>query len=154
MGRVARARLVAARPPGAPRRAVRRTRSQRGVPRLPRVLGAATPPRRASPGSTPTTPTATSSPSYAGAPDAPDVVCVSNFASIPHEHYRLGLPAEGEWREILNTDAEIYGGSGVGNLGAVTATADPSLADTPGASAAYAEIVVPPLATVWFRRDG
>ncbi len=88
------------------------------------------------------------------APDAPDVVCVSNFASIPHEHYRLGLPAEGEWREILNTDAEIYGGSGVGNLGAVTATADPSLADTPGASAAYAEIVVPPLATVWFRRDG
>ena len=88
------------------------------------------------------------------APDAPDVVCVSNFASIPHEHYRLGLPAEGQWREILNTDAEIYGGSGVGNLGAVTASADPSLADTPGASAAYAEIVVPPLATVWFRRDG
>ena len=80
-------------------------------------------------------------------------MCVTNFASIPHDHYRLGLPAEGEWREILNTDAEIYGGSGVGNLGAVTAAADPSLADTPGASPAYAEIVVPPLATVWFRRD-
>ncbi len=87
------------------------------------------------------------------APDAPDVVCVSNFSSIPHEHYRLGLPAEGEWREILNTDAEIYGGSGVGNLGAVTAVADPSKTDVPGASAAYAEIVIPPLATVWFRRD-
>jgi 1,4-alpha-glucan branching enzyme len=87
------------------------------------------------------------------APDAADVVSVTNFAAIPHDHYRLGLPAEGEWREILNTDAEIYGGSGVGNLGAVSAVSDPSTADTPGASPAYAEIVVPPLATVWFRRD-
>jgi 1,4-alpha-glucan branching enzyme len=88
------------------------------------------------------------------APDASDVVCVSNFASIPHDHYRLGLPAEGEWREILNTDAEIYGGAGIGNLGAITATADPAAAETPGASPAYAEIVVPPLATVWFRCEG
>jgi 1,4-alpha-glucan branching enzyme len=86
------------------------------------------------------------------APDTPDVVCVSNFASIPHDNYRLGLPAEGEWREILNTDAGIYGGAGIGNLGAITATADPSVGDAPGASLAYATIVVPPLATVWFRR--
>ena len=72
---------------------------------------------------------------------------------VPHHDYRLGLPAAGAWTEILNTDAEIYYGSGVGNLGAVTAVADPSLAETPGGSPAYAEIVVPPLATVWFRRD-
>ncbi len=88
------------------------------------------------------------------APDTPDVVCVSNFASIPHDNYRLGLPSEGEWREILNTDAAVYGGAGIGNLGAITAVADPAARDSPGASPAYAEIIVPPLATVWFRRDG
>jgi 1,4-alpha-glucan branching enzyme len=88
------------------------------------------------------------------APGSPDVVCVANFASIPHENYRLGLPATGEWHEVLNTDAEIYGGSGVGNLGAITAVAsDPATSEAPGGSPAYADIVVPPLATVWFRRE-
>ena len=43
----------------------------------------------------------------------PDLVCVANFAAIPHD-YRLGLPAAGTWEEVLNTDAELYGGSGVG----------------------------------------
>jgi 1,4-alpha-glucan branching enzyme len=46
---------------------------------------------------------------------------VVNFAGVPHEHYRLGLPFAGTWREALNTDAELYGGSGVGNLGSVHA---------------------------------
>ena len=86
------------------------------------------------------------------APGAPELVCVTNFAAVPHEGYRLGLPAAGAWEEVLNTDAEIYGGSGVGNLGQVNAVADESAADSPGAKPAYAEIVVPPLATVWFRR--
>jgi 1,4-alpha-glucan branching enzyme len=53
------------------------------------------------------------------------VVVVVNFAGVPHEGYRLPLPgaaADGlVWREALNTDAEIYGGSGVGNLGRVAA---------------------------------
>ena len=39
----------------------------------------------------------------------------------PHGDYRLGLPAAGEWHEVVNTDAESYTGSGVGNLGVVTA---------------------------------
>lgn len=82
-----------------------------------------------------------------GEGDAPDVVCVANFAAVPHDDYRLGLPAEGEWEEILNTDAEAYSGSGVGNLGSVTAVAG----DWSG-QPAHATIVVPPLATVWFRR--
>jgi len=51
------------------------------------------------------------------------------------------------WEEVLNTDAESYTGSGVGNLGAVTAVEG----DWSG-QPAYADIVVPPLATVWFRR--
>ena len=46
---------------------------------------------------------------------------VVNFAGVPHEGYRLGLPFGGVWSEVMNTDAENYGGSGVGNLGAVTA---------------------------------
>ena len=49
------------------------------------------------------------------------MVCVVNFAGTPHEGYRVGLPHGGEWREVLNTDAEDYGGSGVGNLGRVVA---------------------------------
>ncbi|PZR52028.1 1,4-alpha-glucan branching enzyme [Xylanimonas oleitrophica] len=49
------------------------------------------------------------------------VVVVVNFAGVPHEGYRLALPAGGTWREALNTDAEAYGGSGVGNLGQVAA---------------------------------
>ena len=55
--------------------------------------------------------------------DSPPLVCVVNFAAVPHEGYRVGLPAPGRWREVINTDAEEYGGSGVGNLGRVTAEA-------------------------------
>ncbi|MCR6031703.1 1,4-alpha-glucan branching protein GlgB [Nocardioides sp. zg-579] len=77
----------------------------------------------------------------------PELVCVANFAAVPHEGYRLGLPAEGVWEEVLNTDAETYTGSGVGNMGAITAVAGEHLG-----LPAHADIVVPPLATVWFRR--
>jgi len=48
-----------------------------------------------------------------------------SFSGTPHEGYRLALPRGGAWREVLNTDAEAYGGSGVGNLGAVHAEAVP-----------------------------
>ena len=53
--------------------------------------------------------------------DGSHVACVSNFSATPRHDYRLGLPIEGTWTEILNTDADTYYGSGVGNLGAVTA---------------------------------
>jgi 1,4-alpha-glucan branching enzyme len=76
-----------------------------------------------------------------------ELVCVANFAAVPHEGYRLGLPSAGEWEEVLNTDASSYTGSGVGNMGAVTAVAGEHVGQ-----AAYADIVVPPLATVWFRK--
>nr|WP_237089647.1 alpha amylase C-terminal domain-containing protein [Nocardioides dokdonensis] len=78
---------------------------------------------------------------------APDLVCVSNFSAVPHHGYRLALPATGQWNEVLNTDAEAYTGSGVGNYGAVTAV-EGEHAGQP----AHADISVPPLATVWFRR--
>jgi 1,4-alpha-glucan branching enzyme len=50
------------------------------------------------------------------------VACVANFAGHPHHDYRVGLPFGGRWREILNTDAEDYGGSGWGNMGGAEAT--------------------------------
>ncbi|WP_406713159.1 1,4-alpha-glucan branching protein GlgB [Trueperella pyogenes] len=53
--------------------------------------------------------------------DEDDVVAaICNFSGVPHNDYRIGLPYEGVWEEILNTDAVEYGGSGVGNLGQVT----------------------------------
>ncbi|WP_151082794.1 1,4-alpha-glucan branching protein GlgB [Nocardioides cynanchi] len=76
-----------------------------------------------------------------------EVVCVSNFSAVPHSEFRLGLPVAGEWHEVLNTDAASYSGSGVGNLGSVTAHPEPH-----GGQPAHATIVVPPLATIWLRR--
>ncbi|WP_194819806.1 1,4-alpha-glucan branching protein GlgB [Nocardia sp. XZ_19_385] len=51
--------------------------------------------------------------------DGSMVACVYNFSGAEHAEYRVGLPTTGEWSEILNTDAIDYGGSGLGNLGAV-----------------------------------
>jgi 1,4-alpha-glucan branching enzyme len=82
-----------------------------------------------------------------GVDDHP-VVCVSNFAAMPHSDFRLGLPATGEWHEIVNTDAATYTGSGVGNLGTVTAVEGGE-----SGQPAYATVVLPPLATVWLRLD-
>ena len=49
------------------------------------------------------------------------VVIVCNFTPVPRRGYRVGVPAAGYYRELLNTDGAEYGGSGVGNLGGVHA---------------------------------
>jgi 1,4-alpha-glucan branching enzyme len=74
------------------------------------------------------------------------LVCVANFSAVPHHDYRLGLPRAGAWTEVLNTDAEFYSGSGVGNLGAVQA-----IEGSQHGQPAAASITVPPLATIWLR---
>jgi 1,4-alpha-glucan branching enzyme len=52
----------------------------------------------------------------------PEVILVAcNFTPVPRVRYRLGVPFGGTWRELLNTDSEAYGGSGVGNFGGVVA---------------------------------
>jgi len=72
------------------------------------------------------------------------LVCVVNFSAIPDEDYRIGLPQAGAWREVLNTDAEQYGGSGVGNLGSTHAH------DVPWhGRPASAVLRVPPLGAIW-----
>src|SRR5690606_13063656 len=59
------------------------------------------------------------------APDAAPVAVISNFTPVPRRGYRLPLPAAGVWREILNSDATAYGGSGAGNGGEVLARQGP-----------------------------
>jgi 1,4-alpha-glucan branching enzyme len=76
------------------------------------------------------------------------VLVICNFTPTPHEGYRLGLPAAGRWREILNTDAGVYGGSGMGNLGMIEAE------EVASHGRPYSALItVPPLATVWFRLE-
>jgi 1,4-alpha-glucan branching enzyme len=53
------------------------------------------------------------------------VVAVFNFTPVVREAYRIGVPQAGPWREVLNTDAAEYGGSGVGNAGQVEAAPNP-----------------------------
>ncbi|WP_249523667.1 1,4-alpha-glucan branching protein GlgB, partial [Modestobacter marinus] len=77
------------------------------------------------------------------------LACVVNFSGQPHEQYRIGLPRGGRWREVINTDFEGYGGSGVGNLGGIEAVAD-SWHGQPWS----ATLTAPPLATVWFVHEG
>jgi len=48
-----------------------------------------------------------------------DVVCIFNMTPVVRENYLIGVPSEGIYMEILNTDSDIYGGSGKGNLGSV-----------------------------------
>src|SRR5688572_4612729 len=59
------------------------------------------------------------------APGAQPVLAVFNFTPVPRENYRVGVPHGGRWREILNSDAPYYGGSGMGNFGASEATPMP-----------------------------
>ena len=82
---------------------------------------------------------------YGGPDDAP-VAVVCNFTPVPREGYRIGLPKAGRWREIFNSDALDYGGSGLGNLGEILATALPSHGYD-----ASVTIVLPPLSTLYFR---
>ncbi|HYR19044.1 MAG TPA: 1,4-alpha-glucan branching protein GlgB [Myxococcales bacterium] len=72
------------------------------------------------------------------------VAAVANLSPVPRYGYRVGLPREGEYRELLNTDAAEYGGSGVGNQGSVRAEAVPH-----DGQPASAEMTLPPLGVVW-----
>ena len=58
-----------------------------------------------------------------GDDDVAVVAC--NFTPVPRHQYRIGVPRAGHWREIFNSDARDYGGSGHGNLGGVDAVPYP-----------------------------
>ena len=63
---------------------------------------------------------------------------------MPRSDYRIGLPRTGRWVEVLNTDSENYGGTNVGNMGAVESEA----IEWDGQPAS-GRVTLPPLATVW-----
>jgi 1,4-alpha-glucan branching enzyme len=71
------------------------------------------------------------------------VVVLCNFTPVPRDGFRIGVPQKGRWREAINTDAEIYGGSGTGNLGGIQADGPPQ-----DGQPASAEVVLPPLSVV------
>jgi 1,4-alpha-glucan branching enzyme len=72
------------------------------------------------------------------------LVCVCNLSPVPRHAYRLGLPAAGQWSEVLNTDSQHYGGSDVGNLGGVRT--EPVASHGQSCSAT---LELPPLGTIW-----
>jgi 1,4-alpha-glucan branching enzyme len=75
------------------------------------------------------------------------VAMIFNFTPVPRHHYRIGVPEPGRYEEILNSDSEVYGGSNVGNGGAV---------DTdPVSSHGFAQslrLTVPPLGCLYLKR--
>ncbi len=71
------------------------------------------------------------------------VLVVCNFTPVPRHGYRLGVSQPGIWQEVLNTDAQRYGGSNVGNGGSVQAHELPH-----GEQPASLSLVLPPLATL------
>jgi 1,4-alpha-glucan branching enzyme len=76
------------------------------------------------------------------------VLVVCNFTPIPRLNYRVGAPRAGFWREVLNSDAQDYGGVGYGNLGGVEA------APVPCHGRPYSlNLTLPPLSVVFFKPE-
>ena len=81
------------------------------------------------------------------APDrGSELAVILNLTPVPRLRYRLGLPSPGKWLEVLNSDAAVYGGSNVGNMGGVIAEELKSH-NLP----CSAEFALPPLAVLVFR---
>lgn len=74
------------------------------------------------------------------------LICACNFTPVPREKYRMGVPRSGQYRELLNSDSEMYGGSNKGNFGGVQA--DP----IPWHNQPFSILVtLPPLSVVFFK---
>ncbi|SFN05617.1 1,4-alpha-glucan branching protein GlgB [Thermodesulforhabdus norvegica] len=76
------------------------------------------------------------------------LLCVCNFTPVPRYPFYVGVPKEGFWKELLNSDSELYGGSGLGNMG--------GLHTEPVPAHGYSQslkIMLPPLAAVFFKPE-
>jgi 1,4-alpha-glucan branching enzyme len=82
------------------------------------------------------------------APEQPPAVVVCNFTPVPRHNVLVGVPEGGRWREALNTDAEEYGGSGIGNFGGTDAQPVPW-----HGRPRTLTVAAPPLACVVFVHD-
>jgi 1,4-alpha-glucan branching enzyme len=84
-----------------------------------------------------------------GAEPSDYVLVLCNFTPIIRDNYRVGVPQEGYWRELINTDSHFYGGSGVGNLGQI------ETAPVPWHGRPYSlNLVLPPLGVLWLKWMG
>lgn len=82
------------------------------------------------------------------ADDGTPVMVVCNLTPVPRENYQLGVPRAGYWRELLNSDATVYGGSGLGNSGGVW-----SAGEAAHGRADSLRLTLPPLAVLYLRCD-
>jgi 1,4-alpha-glucan branching enzyme len=83
-----------------------------------------------------------------GGEGVPPVLVVCNFTPVPRHNYRVGVPRGGYWRELLNGDAPVYGGGGVGNAGGTEAIPVPYEQYSHSLS-----ITLPPLAALFFKPE-
>jgi 1,4-alpha-glucan branching enzyme len=73
------------------------------------------------------------------------VVVVANYSGVRLDRYRIGVPQAGSYRELLNTDAALYGGGNEGNLGAISTDPIPM-----HGRAQSVAVTLPPLSTIYF----
>ncbi len=86
---------------------------------------------------------------FRNGPDRDDrILAIFNFTPVPRPNYRVGVPTSGHWREILNTDAAVYGGSGQGNMGGVKTTPVPYHGHYHSLN-----LTLPPLGALLLKRD-
>ncbi len=83
-----------------------------------------------------------------GNEDDADILVVANLTPTPQHGYRVGVPRGGHWSEILNSDAEIYGGSNMGNNGGAHASSNAA-----HGFAQSLELTLPPLGVIFLRND-
>ena len=86
--------------------------------------------------------------SYLRLSDGEAVIVALNFTPIPRHNYRLGVPQKGQYKEIFNSDSEYYGGSNIGNAGAIISDELPWMNQPHSIN-----ITLPPLAGVIFKLD-
>jgi len=80
--------------------------------------------------------------------DGRAILVICNFTPVPRLNYQVGVPRGGPWRELLNSDAKDYGGSGMGNMGEVEA------APVPAHGRRFSLLLtLPPLATLFFASE-
>jgi 1,4-alpha-glucan branching enzyme len=82
------------------------------------------------------------------APGGEAVAVVCNFTPVPRTNYVLGVPAGGFWHELLNSDAPLYGGSGIGNFGGVEAAPVPAHGRMHSIT-----LTLPPLGVIYLKRE-
>jgi hypothetical protein len=76
------------------------------------------------------------------------ILVVCNLTPVLRTSYRVGVPVRGHWRELLNSDADVYGGTGAGNFGGVAAGEVPW-----HGRPCSLELTLPPLAVLIFKSE-